>query len=116
MLSAKGTSLTLLPVLSGVSQGSISIVLSNLFLSIHPSVHHTNPLSFVDNTKLFKCIFELLDSLKLQDDLNYLSIWSHDYLSFSTNKFMHFPLTQRLPLLFDSLILFTNTHRELGII
>ena len=67
-----GSYSTLLPTLSDVLQGSILIGtfpvlvhINDLFLSIH----HSSALSFTDDTKLFKLIFELADSLKLQEDL-----------------------------------------------
>jgi len=80
-----GSYSTLLP---GVPQGSIlvfSLYINDLFLSIH----HSNALSFADDTKLFKLIFDLVDSLKLQEDLNSLAVWSHDYLAFNSKKFRH---------------------------
>ena len=40
--------------------------INDLFLSIH----HSTALSFADDTKLFKLIKELADSLKLQEDLS----------------------------------------------
>ena len=91
------------------------VYINDLFLSIH----HSNALSFADDTKLFKSIFELLDSLKLQDDLNSLSDWSHDYLSFNTNKFRHLSFNTELTTSYnidDSSIMSSNTHRDLGII
>jgi len=112
---------TLLPVLSGVPQGSILgsllflIYINDLFLSIH----HSSALSFADDTKLFKVIFELADSFKLQEDLTSLAHWSHDYLVFNTNKFRHLSFNNRVSTSYtidDSSIMSSNTHRELGII
>ena len=93
------------------------VYINDLFLSIH----HSNALSFADDTKLFKFIFELLDSLKLQDDLNSLSNWSHDYLSFNTNTFRHLSFNTELIIttsynIDDSSIMYSNTHHDLGII
>ena len=58
-------------LIRGVSlDHSCSLVYIN---DLFQSIHHSNALSFADDTKLFKLIFVLLDSLKLQDDLNSLS-------------------------------------------
>ena len=117
-----GSYSTLLPVLSGVPQGSIFgpllflVFINDLYLSIH----HSNALSFADDTKCYKLIFELLDSIKLQDDLNSLFDWSQDSnLSFNTKKFIHLSFNTKFPTSYnidDSSIISSNTHRDLGII
>ena len=59
------------------------------------------------------------DSLKFQDDLNSLSDWSHDYLSFNTNNFRHLSFNTELTTSYNidnSLIMSSNTHCDLGII
>ena len=116
-----GSYSTSLPVLSGVPQGSILgpllflVYINDLFLSIQ----HSNAFSFADDTKLFKQIFDLVDSLQLQEDLNSLAVWSHDYLAFNTNKFVHLSFNNKLLTSYkidDLPITSSSSHRDLGII
>ena len=92
------------------------VFINDLYLSIH----HSNALSFTDDTKCYKLIYELLDSIKLQDDLNSLFDWSQDSnLSFNTKKFIHLSFNTKFPNSYnidDSSIISSNTHRDLGII
>jgi len=111
-----------LPVLSGVSQGSILgplmflIYINNLFSTVHTS----NALSFADNTKCYKLILELRDSAKLQHDLNSMAIWSRDWnLFFKTNKFIHLSFNSKFLTSYfvgNSTIQTSNSHRDLCII
>jgi len=112
---------TLLPVLSGVPQGSILgpllflVYTSDLFLSIH----HSKALSYADDTKCYKFIFELMDSLKLQDYLDSLSDWSGDNLCFNAKKCVHLSFNTNISTSYnidDSMIMSNRSHQDLGII
>ena len=88
------------------------VFINDLYLSIH----HSNALSFADDTKCYKLIFELLNSIKLQDDLNSLFDWSQDSnLSFNTKKFIHLSFNTKFPTSYnidDSSIISSNTQRR----
>jgi len=113
---------TLLPVASGVPQGSILgpllfiIYINDLF----PSIHASNALSFADDTKCYHLIIEPSDSAKLQRDLDSMANWSTYWnLSFNTNKFIHLSFNSKFPTSYficGSKIQTSNSHRDLGII
>ena len=82
----------LLPVLSGVPQGSLlGPLLFVVYVNDLPNVfHHTIPFIFADDTKCLKIIKEPADSHCLQLDLDNLSAWSQSSdLLFNQNKFVH---------------------------
>jgi len=80
-----GSYSTSLPTLSDVPQGSILIGTFPVLVHINDlslSIHHSSALSFADDTKLFKLIFELTDSLiaLVRSQLLYWSPLWHLYL------------------------------------
>ena len=76
-----------LPVLSGVPQGSVLGPL--LFLiyvnDIPDSVPHSSALLFADDTKLLKSIQTFNDSLDLQKDIDSMVDWCREW-KFSLNE------------------------------
>ncbi|XP_065895940.1 uncharacterized protein [Dysidea avara] len=87
---------------------------------VHTALLSLDSSKVTDDTKCYKLIFELLDSIKLQDYLNSLFDWSQDSnLSFNTKKFIHLSFNTNFPTSYnidDSSITSSNTHRDLGII
>ena len=84
-----GTLSTFLSVYSGVPQGSILgpllflIYINDLPLYLRSSKCYL----FVDDTKVFNRINQQEDTIRLQLDLDFLSLWSHDTdLIFNTIK------------------------------
>ena len=79
----------LLPVLSGIPQGSIlGPLLFLIYINDIPDIIKFCLLFlFADDTKCIKTISSPLDSLKLQEDLNNLNLWStHWNLLFGLSK------------------------------
>ena len=70
----------LLPVLSGVPQGSIlGPLLFIIYINYLPNyIHFSNVLIFADDTKCYKHISNNTDANLLQSDLESLSKWSTD--------------------------------------
>ncbi len=81
----------LLPVVSGVPQGSIlGPLIFLVFVNNLPAVvHHSILLMFADDTKCAKLIKTPSDSLQLQDDLDSLCDWSKEWkLMFKETKYI----------------------------
>uniref|UniRef100_A0A1X7TNB5 Reverse transcriptase domain-containing protein n=1 Tax=Amphimedon queenslandica TaxID=400682 RepID=A0A1X7TNB5_AMPQE len=96
-----GTKFSMLPVLSGVPQGSIlGPLLFILYIDDLPSaLHKALPLMFADDTKCFAPVVSPGDCLSLQDDHNSLVIWSEQAkLLFNHTKcsFMRFSSSSSL--------------------
>ena len=91
----------MLPVLSGVPQGSIlGPLLFLVFINDLPLfVKFSKIFLFVDDTKCHSRICDATDSAKLQDDLNVLC-----HLQLSTSYSLG-----------DTLLASTSTHKDLGI-
>ena len=82
----------LLPVVSGVPQGSIlGPLLFLLFINDMSSyIHQCHLLKFADDTKCFKSITALSDCDHLQEDIAALFTWYADSdLYFNLKKFVH---------------------------
>ena len=79
----------LLPVISGVPQGSIlGPVLFLIFVNdITDSLVSSTVALFADDTKCFKAIRSSLDSYSLQEDIHRLCLWSNQWrLKFNEQK------------------------------
>ena len=77
-------------VKSGVPQGSVlgPLLFLIMMLDITDEVRHSNLSSFADDTRLWMRIRNLLDTKKLQDDLDGLYRWSDmNNMDFNSDKF-----------------------------
>ena len=113
---------SLLPVLSGVPQGSILgpllflIYINDIF---HINIHHSL-LTFTDDTKCFGPVTNCTDEQLLQHDIDLLLDWSsRSYLCFNPTKCVHISFrANRITSyhLNEQVIPKLNSHRDLGII
>ena len=80
----------ILPVISGVPQGSIlGPLLFLIFINELPSIIKSQLSSFADDTKCFRQIKSTCDIEYLQQDVNILFNWSvNNLLSFNLSKFL----------------------------
>ena len=80
----------------------------------------SSAFSFADDTKCYKTIIQLLDSLQLQQDLDSLSEWSRNWnFFFNLNKFIHLSFNSKFPASYSvsgNTISTNTTHCDLGII
>ena len=115
---------SLLPVLSGVPQGSIlGPLLFLVFLNdLPPCVSHSVPLMFADDTKCFRSIASSSDCHFLQHDLLSLEEWSQTWeLFFNVDKFAHLSFHPSSSIssnyVIDNKVIGQHSsHRDLGII
>ena len=75
-------------VLSGIPQGSVlGPILFVIYINDLPNEVASDVLLFADDTKIFRCIKSIPDSLYLQDDLQKLVNWSNRWLlKFNADK------------------------------
>ena len=88
-VSINGCNSAILPVLSGVPQGSIlGPLLFLIFINDLPQyVHYSLTLLFADDTKCLSPISSILDCQLLQSELDQLSTWSSEWrLLFNESK------------------------------
>lgn len=89
MVSLNNQCSQMLPVISGVPQGSIlGPLLFLIYVNDIPlSLSFSKVLLYADDTKCFRSINSSSDTLLLQEDLNSLWKWSHDWhLDFNSTK------------------------------
>ena len=89
----------LLPVISGVPQGSIlGPLLFILYMNdLHDVIYWSSALLFADDTKCFKHIKSPDDEQSLQNDLHNLASWSvASHLSFNPSKSTHVSFNQNI--------------------
>ena len=112
----------LLPVVSGVPQGSIlGPLLFIIFINdITSTIQHSQLLKFADDTKCFKSITDHSDQTALQEDINALITWSSaSHLKFNLNKSVHLVFKSKIPTsytMFDTSISHTDSHKDLGLV
>ena len=112
----------LLPVISGVPQGSIlGPLLFILYMNDLPDmIHWSRALLFADDTKCFRHIKSSDDEQSLQNDLNNLASWSAtSHLSFNPSKSTHLSFNQKISTSYNiggNPINTTHSHKDLGVI
>ena len=112
----------LLPVESGVSQGSIlGTLLFIIYINdISDAVLYCKTLLFADDTKFFRLIKSYSDQQLLQQDLNSLLNWStKSNLSFKPSKSVHVSYNSKISTSYsinDSIINLKSHHKDLGIV
>ena len=76
------------PVISGIPQGSVlGPLLFVMYINDLPDTVQSNVLLFADDTKIFKQVSSIDDSVALQNDIDALNRWSDKWLlKFNTDK------------------------------
>ena len=88
-MSLNGVDYSLLPVLSGVPQGSIlRLLLFIIYINDIPErITHSTALMFADDAKLLRRISSFNDRQLLQEDLTSIEGWCHQWhLNLNANK------------------------------
>ena len=120
-----GESSPLLPVLSGVPQGSIlGPMLFLIYINDLPNaISHATSYLFADDTKLLKSISTHNDSLVLQHDIDALVAWSRKWnLPLNQHKSVAMRLTLKTHpdppqyTINDSNMIVLSNHKDLGIV
>ena len=76
-----GESSSIKDVISGIPQGSVlGPLLFVIYINDLPDHVISNLLLFADDTKLFKEVDSIKDSITIQNDIDTLEKWSHDWL------------------------------------
>jgi len=116
-----------LPVVSGVSQGSILGPVPSgpvLFLinmnDITSSIWHSQLLMYADDTKCFKHLSSVTDQILLQEDINAIFNWSKSsQMNFNISKCTHLSFKLKSTsayYLSDTAVSITNFQKDLGLI
>jgi len=112
----------LLPVVSGVPQGSIlgPLLFIMYINNITSFIHHCSLLKFADDAKCYMHITNECDPTALQEDINSLVTWSETTdMNFSVKKTIHLSFKCKVPTayyMFDTVISHQDSHKDLGII
>ncbi len=115
---------TMLPVKSGVPQGSIlGPILFLVYINDLPDcIQNSKCFLFADDTKLLKSFRDTRDEILMQDDLNALSLWCEKWnigLNVSKCKTIRLSLKQTEETshysVQDNTIEQVNSYRDLGI-
>ena len=81
LVKVNGENSTLDDVISGIPQGSVlGPLLFVIFINDLPEQIDSNILLFADDTKIFKEITKIDDSIMMQNDIYALEKWSNDWL------------------------------------
>ena len=114
---------SLLPVLSGVPQGSIlGPLLFLIYINDIPNyVVSSSTLMFADDTKCYKTIAQPSDSTQLQHDINSLCRWgTESNLNFNHSKTVQLSFKSQIVsstyTIGSSIIKIVDKHRDLGVI